>query len=222
VRTRFPVLETERLILREPRRSDAPFLLAAWQDAETMLYFGTEPLASRAEALEQIRGFLDDASSGEGIRWIITERGRDEYAGDIGFFDFAPDHARAEIGFLLARPRWNRGLMGEALGAALGFCFLVKNLHRVEALVDPRNPASLRVLERAGFRREGILRDYEFEREAFIDLILLSLLRTEWSDAGRDLLDAPRRSAATFRGAGLISRRGFGYDAANKKRSVAS
>ncbi len=151
-----------------------------------MLYFGTGPLATRAEALEQIREFREDASSGEGIRWIITERGRDEYVGDVGFFDFAPDHARAEIGFLLAKPLWNRGLMCEALAAVLGFGFLVKNLHRVEALVDPRNVASLRVLERAGFRREGVLRDYEFEREAFIDLVLLSLLRMEWSDANCD------------------------------------
>jgi [ribosomal protein S5]-alanine N-acetyltransferase len=196
VRTRFPVLETERLVLREPRRSDAPLLLAAWQDEETMLYFGTEPLGTRAEALQQIRSFRDDASSGEGIRWVITERGRDEYAGDIGFFDFAPDHARAEIGFVLARPLWNRGLMGEALTAALGFGFLVKKLHRVEALVDPRNSASLRVLERAGFRREGNLRDYEFEREAFIDLVLLSLLQPEWNGAQSDVRDEPPNAAA--------------------------
>lgn len=191
MRHRFPVLETERLILREPRRRDASFLLSAWSHEETMLYFGAEPLSTRAEALGQIRGFCEDASSGEGIRWIITERGCDEYVGDIGFFDYAPDHARAEIGFLLARPLWNRGLMGEALAAVLGFGFLVKELHRVEALVDPRNPPSLRVLERAGFRREGILRGYEFEREAFIDLVLLSLLRPEWTGACSDPRRAP-------------------------------
>ncbi len=182
MRHRFPVLETERLILREPRRSDAELSLAAWSDEETMLYFGTEPLATRAQALEQIRDFRDETSSGEGIRWIITERGRDEYAGDIGFFDFAPDHARAEIGFLLAKPLWKRGLMSEALAATLEYGFSVKRLHRVEALVDPRNAPSLRVLERRRFHREGILRDYEFERNAFIDLVLLSLLRREWED----------------------------------------
>jgi ribosomal-protein-alanine N-acetyltransferase len=154
--------------LREPRRSDAERLLAAWRDEETMLYFGTEPLGTRREAMEEIRAFREQASSGEGIRWIITERERDEYVGDIGFFDFASDHARAEIGFLLAK---------------LQYGFVSKDLHRVEALVDPRNAACLRVLERRGFRREGTLRDYEFERDAFIDLVLLSMLRPEWVGA---------------------------------------
>ncbi len=205
MRYRFPVLETERLVLREPRRSDAELCLAAWGDEETMLYFGTEPLATRAQALEQIRDFRDETSSGEGIRWIITERGRDEYVGDIGFFDYAPDHARAEIGFLLAKPLWKRGLMSEALTATLGYGFSVKNLHRVEALVDPRNAASLRVLERRGFHREGILRDYEFERNAFIDLALLSLLRKEWearSAPGLSREAAGPRDCSAHRAAG--------------------
>jgi ribosomal-protein-alanine N-acetyltransferase len=187
---RFPVLDTERLRLREPRRSDAEQLLAAWRDEETMLYFGTEPLGTRREALDEIRAFREQASSGEGIRWILTERGRDEYIGDIGFFDFAPDHARAEIGFLLAKQAWGRGLMSEALAATLQYGFVSKDLHRVEALVDPRNVACLRVLERCGFRREGTLRDYEFERDAFIDLLLLSILRSEWGGA-----EALRRSS---------------------------
>jgi ribosomal-protein-alanine N-acetyltransferase len=181
---RFPVLDTERLRLREPRRSDAERLLAAWRDEETMLYFGTEPLGTRREALEEIRAFREQTSSGEGIRWIITERGRDEYIGDIGFFDFAPEHARAEIGFLLAKPSWGHGLMSEALAATLQYGFVSKDLHRVEALVDPRNASCLRVLERRGFRREGTLRDYEFERDAFIDLVLLSMLRSEWVGVG--------------------------------------
>jgi ribosomal-protein-alanine N-acetyltransferase len=190
---RFPVLETDRLRLREPRRSDAERLLDAWRDEETMRYFGTEPLGTRREAVEEIRAFREQASSGEGIRWILTERGRDEYIGDIGFFDFAREHARAEIGFLLAKLAWGRGLMSEALAATLQYGFVAKDLHRIEALVDPRNAACLRVLERCGFRREGTLREYEFERDAFIDLVLLSMLRPEWVEArscGRSTTDS--------------------------------
>jgi [ribosomal protein S5]-alanine N-acetyltransferase len=176
VRYRFPILETERLVLRAPCRSDADRLLAAWSDDETMRYFGTEPLSTRREAREELRAFREQTVLGEGIRWILTERGRGEYVGDVGYFDFAPEHARAEIGFLLAKPLWGRGFMSEALAAVLEYGFAVKNLHRVEALVDPRNCACLRLLERSGFQREGILRDYEFERDAFVDLALLSRL----------------------------------------------
>ncbi len=179
MRYRFPILATERLVLRAPRRSDAGKLLEAWSDEETMRYFGTLPLTRRAEALEEIYAFREQVVAGEGIRWILTERGRDEYIGDVGYFEFASEHARAEVGFLLARPYWKRGLMTEALAAVLEYGFHVKNLHRIEALVDPRNSACRRVLERSGFREEGTLRDYEFERDEFINLLLLSRLAAD-------------------------------------------
>jgi [ribosomal protein S5]-alanine N-acetyltransferase len=180
VRHRFPVLVTDRLVLREPKRSDAPRLLAVWSDEEAVRYFGTGPLETRAQARKEIDAFRRQASSGDGIRWILAERGHGEYIGDIGFFDFAPEHARAEIGFLLDRRLWGRGLMREALAATLDYGFSVKCLHRVEALVDPRNSACLRLLERSGFQREGTLREYEFERDTFIDLVLLAVLQREW------------------------------------------
>ena len=176
MRYKFPILETPRLVLREPRRGDAQPLLTAWSDAESVRYFGTGPLATKSQALEELRGFRNQTMSGEGIRWILTERDRDEYIGDVGFFDFAPEHSRAEIGFLLARPHWGRGYMSEALDAVLEYGFTVARLHRVEALVDPRNSACLQLLERKGFQREGLLRDYEFEHDTFIDLAILSLL----------------------------------------------
>lgn len=183
MRHAFPVLATDRLILREPRRSDASRLLSVWSDEEAVRYFGTGPLVTRKHALAEIRVFREQVASGDGIRWIITERDRNEYVGDIGFFDFAPQHARAEVGFLLSRALWGRGLMREALAAVLDYGFHVKCLHRVEALVDPRNRACLRLLEQTGFEREGTLREYEFERDQFIDLVLWSMLQREWGDA---------------------------------------
>ncbi len=183
MRRRFPILITERLILREPTRADAMRLLAVWSDEDTVRYFGTGPLESRAEALEEIRSFRKGTSAGDSIRWVLTERGRDDYLGDIGFFDFAPEHARAEVGFLLDRSHWGQGLMREALAAVLDYGFCVKCLHRVEALVDPRNQLCLGLLERVGFRCEGTLREYEFEHDQFIDLVLLSLLQRDWPGA---------------------------------------
>jgi ribosomal-protein-alanine N-acetyltransferase len=182
------VLETERLVLRAPRRADAPALLDAWRDADTMRYFGAEPLARIRDALDQIRDFHEETATGDGIRWILTRRAKDEYIGDIGFFDHAPEHSRAEVGFILARPYWRQGLMAEALAAVLDYGFEAMRLHRVEALVDPRNGRSLQTLERAGFRREGLLRDYEFERGEFIDLALLAHLRSERASSGTSTL----------------------------------
>lgn len=66
---------------------------------------------------------------------------------------------RAELGFALRRDRWGRGLMTEALPVLLRCGFEKMDLHRVEADVDPRNAASIKQLERLGFRREGYLRE---------------------------------------------------------------
>ena len=70
--------------------------------------------------------------------------------------------------------------MTEALSSVLASGYEVMELNRVEALVDPRNEASLRLLLKLGFTREGVLREYEYEKGAFIDLVMMSLLRREW------------------------------------------
>ena len=59
------------------------------------------------------------------------------------------------------------------------------DLNRVQAHVDPRNTASFKLLEKQGFQREGVLRNYEYERGDYVDLIMLSILRREWESMVR-------------------------------------
>ena len=70
--------------------------------------------------------------------------------------------------------------MTEAIGAALDYGYNEMGLNRVQALIDPRNDASMRVAEKNGFKLEGTLRDYEYEYGEFIDLNMYSLLRREY------------------------------------------
>ncbi len=72
--------------------------------------------------------------------------------------------------------------MTEALIGMLDYMYDNIDLNRVEALVDPRNEGSLRLIEKQGFQRDGLLRSYEFERRAFVDLYMLSLLREDWEN----------------------------------------
>ena len=131
-------------------------------------------------AIAEIEWFNSLFEDDEGIRWVIAERECDEYLGDAGFFRYKPAHARAEIGYKLRPAYWDRGIMTEALGAVLEYGFLEMGLNRVEALVDPRNGASMRVMAKLGFSNEGILREYEIEHGQPVDLAMLSLLRREW------------------------------------------
>ncbi len=176
----FPILTTPRLTLRALSERDAPALLAITHDEEVMRYYGMEPFEALDEALEEISWGLDMFRGGQGIRWAISLRGDDAYIGDLGIYNHNEQHARAEVGYKLARPYWRQGLMSEALSAVVGYGFGRMALNRVEALVDPRNTASWAMLEKLGFRREGILRDYEHERSGYVDLAMYSLLQHEW------------------------------------------
>src|SRR5690606_20120061 len=89
---------------------------------------------------------------------------------------------RAEVGFMLGRAHWGRGFAQEAVRAVLRFAFDRMDLHRVEADTHPDNAASLRLLERLGFRREGHLRERWFTFGAWSDSVLLGLLRSEFED----------------------------------------
>jgi len=176
----FPVLDTGRLRLREPRDEDAAAHFVVGGDEEVMRFFGVPPYTKLEESASEIEWFKSIYREKQGIRWVITERGSDAYIGDVGFHKWEAKHRRAELGYKLDKRHWNRGYISEALVEVLRHGFTAMDLNRVEALVDPRNPSSIRVLEKQGFKRDGLLRDYEIEHGLPVDLIMLSLLRREW------------------------------------------
>lgn len=176
----LPVIETERLVLRGATAEDAPALLAMMQDPEVLRYYGMSRFESLQQAVREIGWFGDLWEHGQGIRWAIDELGGAHYIGDIGLHNLVRAHARAEVGYRLARGYWRRGYMGEALRAVVGYGLEAMALNRIEALVDTRNTASCRLAEKVGFIREGVLREYEYENGAFVDLAMYSLLRRDW------------------------------------------
>ena len=90
-----------------------------------------------------------------------------------------PGQGRAELGYWIGVPFWGQGHATEAVAAVLAFGFGPLGLHRIHATVFPRNPASARVLEKSGFRREGLLRGYARKEGAFEDLVMYARLRTD-------------------------------------------
>jgi ribosomal-protein-alanine N-acetyltransferase len=95
------------------------------------------------------------------MRWGIVERGSDELVGSIGYYRLVDGPPRqAEIGYDLVQERWGWGIMTEALMAMVSYCTGVLGVERLEALVLLDNERSARLLERAGFRREGVLREH--------------------------------------------------------------
>ncbi len=79
--------------------------------------------------------------------------------GGVSLHNWSKEHNRAELGYEVSRPYWRQGIASEAVRAVLRFAFEELHLHRVEAFPTMDNRASVRLLERLGFTREGTARD---------------------------------------------------------------
>jgi len=177
----FPVIETERLLLREIVADDAPMLFAIHGDAELMQWFGNDPLPDLAAAQRLVALFASwRVAANPGVRWGLQLKGSTGLVGTCGLFAWNRNWRKCTLGYELAREAQGQGLMQEALLAALAWGFEHMALNRVEAQVHPDNKASLRSVQRLSFREEGRLRQLGYWRDQFHDLLQYALLREEW------------------------------------------
>lgn len=99
----FPILETERLTLRQITQEDASNLLTYLSDEDVMKYYGLEPFKSIDDALDEISWYKSIFEKGTGIRWGISLKGQEEIIGSCGFLNRSSQHYRAELGFELSK-----------------------------------------------------------------------------------------------------------------------
>lgn len=177
---RRPTLETERLILRPFRLSDAgdvQRLAGAAEISATTLDI-PHPYP-RGAAEEWIRSHRPTFEEGLGVHFAITLRETETLVGAIGLL-ITPRHNRAELGYWIGVPYWNNGYATEAVRAVVAYGFRVLGLHRICANHFPRNPASGRVMQKAGMTLEGTLRQHVKKGTAYEDLVTYGLLRDEF------------------------------------------
>ena len=154
----LPLLESERLRLRGYRMADLEAIYALYSDPRVMRYWSFPPWREPAQARAYIERALSECATGAVLAWALADRASDLLIGTATLHSLQREQGRAELGYSLA-PAWQgRGLAAEALRLVLAHAFGPLQLRRLEADVDPRNLASCRLLERLGFRREGLLR----------------------------------------------------------------
>lgn len=172
----FPAITTHRLHLRELTHADAPALFTLRADERVMRHIPRPPARAIEDALGTIDLIARDRAAGQGITWAIAPRTGGDMIGTIGYYRLKPDHHRAEVGYLLAPAEWGKGFMSEALAAVVREGFQRFGFHSIEAITDPRNTASNRVLEREGFVREALLREDHLWNNAFQDSAVYAIL----------------------------------------------
>ncbi len=115
--------------------------------------------------------------TGRSCRWAIARLSDNVLVSTIGLHD--PQGGAMELGYDIARAYWGQGLATRATRAAIDFGFGSLGLTRIQATVMEGHAASVRVLEKCGFRKEGVLRDYRLCRGVLKDFGMFALLRRE-------------------------------------------
>lgn len=165
----FPVLTTERLVLRELLRSDAEQVFAMRSDPLVMQHVNRPLAKSMEDATALIDLISANYAANDAVQWAITVKEDDTFIGLIGFWRIVKEHHYGELGYMLARDHWGKGYISEAIGAVVPFGFNALGFHRVEAITRPENVASIRALEKNGFVREGNFKENIFWNGTFHD-----------------------------------------------------
>lgn len=176
----FQNLETGRLLLRRLDANDVDEVFLMRSNPETMKYIPRPLLKTKEEALGHIAMIEDKIVTNTGINWGITIKGSPKIIGIIGNYKISPENHRAEIGYMLLHEFNGKGYITEAIKAVLTYGFEQMDLHSIEAIIDPDNSASERVLQKNGFVKEAHIRENELWDGKFWDTVIYSLLRSNF------------------------------------------
>jgi len=175
-----PVLTTTRLRLRPFLPDDAAAVQRLAGDlavARTTLNIPHPYEDGMADAW--ITMVAEDFASGRQVVFAITDGTSGDLVGAIGLV-LRLEHARAELGYWVGHPFWGRGYAPEAVREVLRYGFDTLGLHRIHACHFSHNPASGRVMLKAGMRQEGMARAHVRRFDRFEDLVQYGILREEF------------------------------------------
>ncbi|MFF2479514.1 GNAT family N-acetyltransferase [Paenibacillus sp. NPDC058071] len=177
----FPDLKTERLLLRELTAGDAESLFRYFSDDRVTDYYDLETFTETSQALALIETWQAGWRQDICLRFgIALSHDPSNIIGTCGFHGWRREHSRTQIGYELNPAYWGKGIMAEALAAVIEFGFEQMGWNRIEALIHSANDRSRQLLEKSGFREEGYLREYYWEKGKFIDAVIFSMLSNEY------------------------------------------
>lgn len=181
----LPTVEAERLRLRALGGRDVTEVYQLYADRDAVRFGYAPPMGGLDDARRVIEQTIQLARDRTLFHFGVADREHDRVIGHATLFKWDQEQRRAEIGYSMRRDRWGKGLGSEAVATLITFGFERLDLRRIEADADPRNAASIRLLEKLGFVREGYFRErWEIAGE-IQDAVCFGLLRREWRGIGR-------------------------------------
>lgn len=172
----FNIITTERLKLRKITPEVFQFVFSNYEDSEIMKFFGYSE-----ESLQVWKDRLDKGLTMFNktlLYFHILDKDADALIGWCGYHTWYENHRRAEIGYEIYDESYKgKGIMTEAMHPILDYGFNEMNLHRIEALVEPNNVGSLKIMDNFGFIQEGHLKEHYIKDGTIEDSLVFALFR---------------------------------------------
>lgn len=176
----FPELQSPRLLLRQPKISDLPYVTILANDPDISRNTSSMPFPYyEKNAVAWLNMAFQGFDSGERFIFAIELNATKQFIGGIGF-SINKENNRAEIGYWLGREFWNKGYCSEALPMIIKFAFEEIKINKLIATHFPYNPASGKVLEKCGMNKEGEFKEYIKRKDQFFDLVHYGLTKKEY------------------------------------------
>ena len=180
--SKFPVIELGEYTLRDLMLSDKEHYYEMMADEEVVQYLSDEDIPkSVSEAESEIKFWGGLFYRKISVFWALANTQTNEFMGTVGYNSWNVYNKRAEISYDLIRRYWRKGIMTKALNNALIFGFQTMGLQRIEARTMLDNIPSQKILEKLGFKKEGVLRSYRVIRGKPTDIVLYSLIKSDFS-----------------------------------------
>lgn len=177
----FPVLEMGDFVLRELQPLDSLDLLNYIAHPEVHKYISEEDTPTNLKESEaEVHYWASLFRLRRSVYWAIARKSDNMVIGTCGYNMWTRTHDRGELSYDLAREYWGQGIMTSLLRMIIKFGFEEMKMVRIQATVVTSNKGSIRVLQKLGFKDEGLLRAYGNLRGKFYDSRMMSILRNEY------------------------------------------
>ena len=179
--SRFPLVKTEDILLRKISEQDLDALCSIYQNPNVFRYIPGDTKKSRDTVSHLVDHFERDFRKGKELfLGICLPESPDQLLGIVEMFHYDPKVHMVTVGYRLDEQYWGKGYAACATRALCAYLFDEVGIRRIQASVMPENPASMRVLEKCGFVREGYIRKGSFcKGKGIVDLVCFSLLAGE-------------------------------------------
>lgn len=174
-------IETERLLLRQFKIEDAEQIFDNWaKDPENVKYLSWQAHRTIEDTYKILDKWIKEYKNKNSYRWCISLKDNNEAIGSIDVIEIIEIRSTCEIGYVISKKYWNKGIITETLKAVMNYLFNTVGFNRIQLRHMTENPASGRVMVKCGMKYEGILRQYGIKNTGErCDTAIYSILKSD-------------------------------------------